>query len=687
MLLLGAWAIMVMAAEPMTLANDAVQLRLGLSDKGIPVIQAAAWKDTGTPFLSDLGSDLGENVPQPLQPPQESGRDALNGGPWKQVDGDHFLRAECERQLARDVRLTWAVELAKQGSLIRLHCRMTNGGGEPCPVEWFPVWAARCKAPGAQSVKSWHALSFAPVEKPIIALDGTSWGSRLHSSDTPDDGMNPYWDVKGSQGHLYFGLEWCGGWRAELTGSADTLGFKVFLPPNETQLVLAPGESIDGPVLMITPVRDADDPLARAEWMKQRAELAKALYGGPPPSYPFTYNNWYTTRFNIDAAFLKRQVDAMDPYKLDAFIVDAGWYKCVGDWTPRWVPRSQVELGNETGFAPGEFEEILRSVKAKGVLAGIWTCPQFVNASKHSLPPEVDQPPTYEKFIDGYLLDLVGCDFPKRLVDHVAMLREKYGAQWWKYDQLLFSAHTRQGVMRNVIAFQDALKAVRAKNPDLIIENCQSGGRMTNELTVFATQSQWLKDGGNNGLGHARENISVALGSLEFIFPWAANRWTNNPDQMDVNDDELLRYYCRSAMAGTWGLVADLSKIGNQQRNIILKEITTYRWLNELKSDYLYEVQVPTPNAQTASVTFYDHTRTKAAAIIYRWDAEGAFEYTLPFRLLAPTPETYRVEDIDTEEITDAAPNALTSEGVSISFTQNRRSAILFASAKGGNAP
>ena len=671
MLLLGVWASLLLTAEPMTLANDAVQLRLGLSDKGLPVIQEAAWKDTGTPFLSDLGSDLGENVPQPLQPPQESGRDALDGGPWKQVDGDHFLRAECERQLACDVRLTWAVELAKQGSLIRLHRRMTNGGEEACPVEWFPVWAARWKAPGVQLVRSWRALSFAPVEKPIIALDGTSWGSRLHSSDTPDNGMNPYWDVKGSQGHLYFGLEWCGGWRAELTGSADTLGFKVFLPPNETQLVLAPGESIDGPVLMITPVRDADDALARAGWMKQRSELAKTLYGGPPPSYPFTYNNWYTTRFNIDAAFLKRQVDAMAPYKFDAFIVDAGWYKCVGEWTP--------DLDK---FAQGEFEDILRSVKAKGVLAGIWTCPQFVNASKDSLPPEVDQPPTYEKFIDGHLLDLAGCDFPKRLVDHVAMLREKYGAQWWKYDQLLFAAKTRQGVMRNVIAFQDALKGVRAKNPDLIIENCQSGGRMTNELTVLATQSQWLKDGGNNGLGHARDNISVALGSLEFIFPWAANRWTNNPDQMDVNDDELLRYYCRSAMAGTWGLVADLSKINDHQRSIILKEITTYRRLNELKADYLYEVQVPTPGSQVASVTFYDHTRTKAAAIIYRWDADGPFEHVQPFRLLDPTPATYRIEVVDTGKLMEAASDLLASRGIPVSFTREQLSAILFLSVK-----
>jgi hypothetical protein len=670
---------MLAAAESLTIANNAVELRLGLSDQGIPVIQVAVWKDTRTPILSllpDAGpSNLDDKVPRALQPTQNLvGRTSvcpLNGTPWRLVDDALFIRAECERELAPGIRLTWIVELAKQGSIVRLHCRMKNGGAESCPVEWFPVWIARWKVPGAQAVRGWRALSFIPVERPIADLDGTSWGSRLHSSDTPDNGMNPYWDVRGSQGHLYFGLEWCGGWRAELSGGVDTLGFKVFLPSNETQLVLAPGESIDGPVLMVTAIRDADEALARAEWMKQRAALAKDLYGGPPPSHPFTYNNWYTTRFNVDASFLKRQVDAMDPYKFDAFIVDAGWYKCVGDWTP-----------NSSKFAAGEFEEILRSVKSKGALAGIWTCPQFVSASKDSLPPEVDQPPTYEKFIDGYLLDLAGCNFSRRLVEHVVMLREKYGAQWWKYDQLLFAAHTRQGVMRNVIAFQEALRAVRAKYPDLIIENCQSGGRMTNELTVLATQSQWLRDGGNNGLGHARDNISVALGALEFIFPWAANRWTNNPDQMDPNDDELLRYYCRSAMPGTWGLVADLPKITERQRDIILKEVETYRRLNELKADYLYEVELPKPGAQVASITFYNRTHSKAAAIIYRWDAEGAFEHDLTFPLFASTPSTYDIEDIDTGKSIETTSDLLVSGGIPVSFTRGRLSALLFISVK-----
>lgn len=651
MFLLGVCLAVLAAAEPITLANDAVQIRLGFPEEGRPGITAVSWPDSDKPLLASH-TGAAEDAPLSLLPSQT--------GPaaWKESEDEFFRRAECERPLANETTLAYVVELARHGTLMRLHFRMTNHGAKPCSVESFPILNARWDVPGLRSIRGWRALQFTPVEEPFTSDNKLTWNSRIHSSDTRDNksGMNPYWAVETDAGHLYFGLEWCGGWSAEIAGGHDVLDLKVLLPQQETQLTLAPGESIDGPAMLITAVRETDEAEARANWMRQRAALAAQLYPGPAPSYPWVYNNWYTTRFDVDAAFVKRQIENIAPYPFDSFVVDAGWYECCGTWTP-----------DPAKFAQGELESMLRSVKPKGILPGIWTCPQFVRAPKDNLPPEVDQPPTFEKFINGYLLDLAGTGFSKTLVDHVAALRERFDIQWWKYDQILFSAHTRAGIMRNVIAFQDALKAVRAKNPDLVIENCQSGGRMTNELTVLATQTQWLKDGGNTGLQHARDNISVTLGAMEFIFPWASNRWTNNPDQIAPADDELLRYYCRSAMAGTWGVVADLAKISEHQRAIILRECTNYRRLNELKPGYLYDIVQPSAGAKAISVTFYNRAMDKAAAIIYRWDGEEAFDYPLHLRLDPAKPWHY--EDVDAHQ---------TTQEPTVHFPAARRSAVVF---------
>ena len=96
---------------------------------------------------------------------------------------------------------------------------------------------------------------------------------------------------------------------------------------------------------------------------------------------------------------------------------------------------------------------------------------------------------------------------------------------------------------------------------------------------------------------------------------------------------------------------------------------------------------MPTLGAQVASVTFYNRTRTKAAAIIYRWDAEGDLEHTCPFRLLAPTPATYCIEDLDAGKVTDAASDIIISRGIPVPFAPNRRSAVVFVTRKGAEAP
>ena len=593
------------------LRNERIHVELGMIDRLIPYLTECRWVDAeATAFQSGAEMPIDSwacydfgSLP--------AGLDSLTEElPWGR-------RVSVSRRLAADLVMTWVVELPRESATLRLHTRLHHEGDTPLAVPWFPIWGAQWQLPGLRQVKWWKALSFEPVEQALSGDASFTLGSRLHSSDTREsDGVNPYWCVEYDGGRVYFALEWCGGWEATLRGNGDAFGFSVRLPEIETQLVLQPGETIDGPVLCVTPTRGATEAECRREWMLQRMRFARDYYGGPEPWYFFTYNHWYTTRFDLNGKFLRRQARMASQYGFDFFLVDAGWYEGMGKW--RADPKK---------FKPGELEDILADVAAEGIPTGIWTCPQFVSDGDS---PAVDQPGVYEKFIDGHLLDLAGGDFPAFLIDHVERLRAHFGISWWKYDQLFFAPETRAGVMRNVLAFQDALLAVRKTYPDLYIENCQSGGRMINEFTVLSTQNQWIRDGGRNGLEHARSNFKEALGAIEFMPPWSVNRWTNNPGQMKHVNAELVRYYCRSAMAGTWGLVADLADIGHSRKKVIKDEIVNYRHLSELKTDYLYEVVYPQGGDDFAAVTFFDAEGTQAAALILRWDAQGEFIARVP---------------------------------------------------------
>jgi alpha-galactosidase len=272
---------------------------------------------------------------------------------------------------------------------------------------------------------------------------------------------------------------------------------------------------------------------------------------------------------------------------------------------------------------------------------------------------------------------MAGTDFEIFLLNHVDMVRKRYSSDWWKYDQLLFTEETRHGVMKNVVAFQDALRAVRRAHPDLHIENCQSGGRMINEFTVLATQSQWLRDGGDTGMDHARSILQQALGAIEFLPPWTCNRWTNNPDRNNPDDDAFTRYYCRCAMAGTWGLVADLTAIGPRQRDIITQEVANYRRLSELKRDYVYDVWYPEKGAPLAGVVFYEASGRRAGVLLCRWDAKDALNQQITLPGLA-TRGTYRIEDVDTGQITEMSGRGLGKKGVEMAWGPERLSGLLF---------
>ncbi|HKP86627.1 MAG TPA: alpha-galactosidase [Blastocatellia bacterium] len=658
------------AANGAELSNDTLRLTLGVTSDGIPLIEKGEWVETGSPVFADLGTPDGWKawLPEALIP-GEGVKIKYVG--WRVTEDEHFFIAKTFRDLTCGIRISWVVELAKQGSLFRLHIRLRNSTQQSQAIDWFPTWVAAWDAGDkARWVRWWDSLSFSPSQQSMSSGEEIELSSHLHSSDSPRNGANPYWVVGGKQSRLHFGIEWCGGWEAKLRGTENGVAFSVRLPPDETQLTLKPGEIIEGPALIVTPTGEADDMNSRYAWMMQRQALAQNLYGGPLPSFPLTYNHWYSVRFNVSSKFLRKQLASMSPYGFDAFIVDAGWYDRIGSWQP-----------DGTKFLPGEFEEILASIKDQGVRPGIWSCPQFVGVDdtldESEVPPGIEQPLFFNSFVDAYLLDLVNTDFKGLLTSHVSLLRGQYLADWWKYDQEFFVSESNAGVMKNVLAFQDALRAVRVANPDLTIENCQSGGRMINEFTLLATQISWLRDGSDNGMEHARANISLALGAMEFIFPWAIYRWTNELDDMDQNDDELTRFYCRSAMAGTWGISSDLSEIGDRQRNVILREIRNYRRLNEIKQNCIYELLQPASGNGVAGVTFYDAQHQRAAVLLYRWDRNGAFEENVTLNVVKSKAQ-FRITDADTGIKTKERGKNLVKNGLTVSFGPNRLSALLF---------
>jgi alpha-galactosidase len=658
-----AWMLaLAFAASAQELSNDCLTLRLGVSHEGIPIIKEAVWKDTGQAAFRDAGTPDGLRawVPTALIP-----GDASEAPAWIINEDEQMFTAEATRPLAAKMRITWILDLPKQGPLFRLRVRLT-GGKQARDVEWFPAWSANWQiGGGAQWVRWWRALEFDRKERALDTGSPITLSSRLNSSDDGDNGVNPYWVVGGQSSRIYFSLQWSGGWRAQLNGLDNGLAFAVNLPPAETQLTLNKRKEIEGPALLVTLIEGTDEAEGRAQWMRQRRALGEILYGGPGPSFPLTYNHWYAIRKDFNADFLARQLAAMSPYEFDAFVIDAGWFA-----NGRWKP-------DPVKFPSGELTDALAWMKTAGIKPGLWSTPQFVSKGDDASALTFEDPAVFSNFIDGYLVDLSQPSYTSHLLDHVTTLRNKYSMDYWKYDQLLFSDQTHDGEMKNVIGFQTALQSVRQAHPDLTIENCLNGGRILNDFTLLLTQTSWLSDYGKTSDGVSQVNIHSGLYALEMVFPWSALRFSVNFDQSDPNDDEQTRLSCRSAMMGTWGLSTDLSLISARQQPIILKEIANYRRLSRLKYSCLYDLYLPSETADAAGVTYYSPKRHYAGILLYRWQRNGAFNQPVGLAKLRPEV-TYSITDVDTGAVITARGSDLIANGVSVSFSGERQSALLF---------
>lgn len=643
--------------------NDEIQLELGITPGGQPVItKAVSLRDGHLLFQHKAPFYFVETWgPQEL-------RASTNTSTWEVESDPLFERARFSVDLENGLRRTHVVELAKQGTLFRIYMTLEHAGTDSIHVDWYPVWKTTWDIPGGEWIKSWDALTYKPFRSRLHVDAETMLGSRVHSSDRRPDGQVPYWIIGGKDVWLDFSLEWCGGWRVEIAKNDYGVEWSVWLPQEETQLVLHPGEKVTGPVLTIVVSSEPANMFHRANWVRQRADLARKRYGGPQHDYMLVWNHWYSIEFDVDSTYLLSQLPLLEDFGFDAFVIDAGWYTQVGDW------RAHAEKFQN----PARLKSLLNTIKSRGMYAGLWSCPQYGRPAQAEAFEIFEEPEFYRPFLSGArLYDLYGMNFEQFLVDHVDLLINDYGANWWKYDQDFFARHSRQGLLKNVEEFQRGLIAVRTQFPDLYIENCQSGGRMVNDLTTFAADIHWLRDGGDTGYHHARSNIAEVLGAMQFLPGWTCQRWNNRIHENDPANDELTRFYCRSAMPGIWGISEDLSKVDPRQLAVVRQEVEHYRRLNQLKLSGVWDIHYPDADSDIAAITFYDESGSKAALLVYRWDAAGVIEKTMIFSGLKNN-RVYKVQNADSAEFLEKSYRELVETGLDIQLTENQLSVLYF---------
>ena len=177
-------------------------------------------------------------------------------------------------------------------------------------------------------------------------------------------------------------------------------------------------------------------------------------------------------------------IDAAAALGCEYYCIDAGWYTDEEDWFPtigEWIP-------SETRF-PNGLKEVTDYIRAKGMVPGLWLEIEFVG-SKCALVQKVDKNWFFQKhgkvtdFRGRYQLDFRNPEVRAYTRGVIDRLIRDFGIGYFKVDYNcncyagteVDSDSLGDGLLEHNRAYLQWLDDIFEAYPDLVLENCSSGG-------------------------------------------------------------------------------------------------------------------------------------------------------------------------------------------------------------------
>lgn len=400
------------------------------------------------------------------------------------------LQVECECTLFRDFpAIEWV-----------LYFRNTGAQDTPVLAE---VQAIDTTLTGGRRWRLHRALGsnaqrddFAPITdelKPDKAIHLAPVGGR--SSNTV---ALPFFNLQTDNGGVLFAIGWSGQWAADLL-IENRGNLRLRAGMEQTHLKLHPGEAIRTPRILLLAWQGEDEFIGFNRLRRFLLQHHVPHRRGKPVTLPFTCSscgppdeaNQATEQSQLEFA------SHFVPYGVEYLWLDAGWFE--GRWpngVGNWFPRKD---GFPRGLRP--LSDGVRRMGMKGLL--LWFEPERVYEGTwidREHPDWVLRLPNNP----NRLLNLGHPSALHWLIEHLSQMIEREGIavyrQDFNIDPLPFwraaDAPDRQGIteIRHVQGLYTLWDTLLKRHPDLLIDNCASGGRRLDLETISRSVALWRSD-------------------------------------------------------------------------------------------------------------------------------------------------------------------------------------------------
>ncbi len=483
----------------------------------------------------------------------------------------------------------------------------------------------------------------------------------------------PFVIVDDGRDAFYGGLMWSAAWRIGIERAGDRLTLSAFVPNVTTTASAA--VPVDMPHTFFG--------IAAHSATNVSGALQRFLSNGVRHARPLqplvTYNTWFAYGVNVDEDAMVAEMDFAASLGVELFVLDAGWYvgagqngdfdfdSGLGSWTVD-ADRFPSSLASLADYAHG-----------LGMKFGLWVEPVRVALSTVDQPGlarqawlateggEFGQPANAQ-------ICLVSADAYTWVYGKLFALIDSVRPDYVKWDENLWVNCDRpghghgptDGAFRHVQALYTLLAAIRARFPDLTIENVSGGGNRLDFGMLAYTDTAWMDDR-TSPADHVRHNLE----GLTFAFPPAyLLSFVIDADGEPIPASDDLPYAVRSRMPGILGLTYRASEIDGATGDLLRAEIERYKRVRPTiaaANATLLSTQAPVDGDAWDVIQEVADAGRSGVIFAFKGSASEGRIVVRPRNLLPDA--TYDVESFDAGSLGSARGDVLMADGIELNHT------------------
>lgn len=449
-------------------------------------------------------------------------------------------------------------------------------------------------------------VDFDGMDYDVITMHG-SWARERHVQRVPVRyGKQSTSSIRGESGHqdhpfialvkkeatedfgeVYgFNFVYSGNFIAQAEGTQfDAVRVVMGINPTDFDWSLKPEEEFVAPEVVMVYSYKGIGKMTRTFHDLYRNHLIRGKY--KDKKRPILINNWEATYFDFDTAKLLSIAKEASSLGIEMLVMDDGWFgdrssdnSSLGDWV---VNEDKIQ---------GGLKNLVEQVNKMGMEFGIWFEPEMISPDSDLYRAHPDWAIQIPRRVPSlcrnqYVLDLSRVEVRDYIYESMKKVLESANITYVKWDmnrQLSDIGSSTlskeaQGELhhRYVLGVYDMMERFIRDFPHILLENCSGGGARFDPGMLYYSPQIWCSDDTD-----AIERLKIQQGTA-MVYPLSAiGAHVSDCPNHTVGRTTPFETRGYVALSGTFGYELDVTKISQEDRDMIPKQVKMYHKYNDL---------------------------------------------------------------------------------------------------------